>query len=321
MNNISFASKMMKSTKDQSPSFIGDQQRLQKKPSTPLPAKMQIKFDDADADLPATSSDPVGGCIGISLAEIINTFQNPTNSVSRSNSSSTNNGCGTPRSVVKGFRQKLLCRRIKLLNCSGGAQYSNKNSAPLDQSENMSCLSEDTTFDGEKSLLQRAASWNTLETEPNNSHDENNDHKISTKNEMKCKSTLSSPTKRVQFQYPPITSVRLRPRTQSCEIKKLFFDAEELEQIEDDRLETNAIDDVETLMVGEEWNAIPTCTSSTVTPSLDDNEIGVTSHFIGDHVVLKSPRTPSNSENVYGLNGSKRVVKGVQIMLREKSTC
>ncbi len=309
----------------QNPPPQGDSHRFGKRPSTPHPAKKLFKFDNSDSDVPANSSDPVGGCIGISLAEIIKVFQNPTNSESRSNSS-TNVECDTPRSFAKGFRQKLLCKRIKSLNCSGGSQSPNRSSALLDQSEIISWLSEDTTFDGEKSLLQRAVSWNTLETEPNLSHNDSCDCKtneISTDMESNCKLLSSSPTKRVQFQYPPITSVRLRPRTESYEIKKLFFDAEELEQIEDDRLETNAVDDVETLMVGEEWNVVPTCTSSTVTPSLDDVEIemGATSLLIGDHVVLKSPRTPSNGDSVQGQNGTRRVVKGVQIMLREKSTC
>ncbi|KAL3805553.1 LOW QUALITY PROTEIN: hypothetical protein ACHAW5_004782 [Stephanodiscus triporus] len=108
----------------------------------------------------------------------------------------------------------------------------------------------------EKSLIARAASWATQETEIGASSLQENH--------------------RVQFHYPPITSVRLRPRTESDEIDQLFFAPEELDEIEDDRLDAMATDDVETLAVGH----IHGSTSSSVVSSFDFDDQDSASAFM-----------------------------------------
>ena len=174
-------------------------------------------------------------------------------------------------------------------------------------------------FERDKSLMARAASWGTMETE-------NADSQSSTKENH------------VQFHYPPITSVRLRPRTESDEINQLFFAAEELDEIEDDRLCTRATDDVETLAVGDVQDS--TCTSSNAsTFDFDENESDsprcgrMTAGSGYSNVMLdqdikhgRSPRTAPSSprkkeRRESSSSGSgKRLIRGVQIMLREKST-
>ena len=174
-------------------------------------------------------------------------------------------------------------------------------------------------FERDKSLMARAASWGTMETE-------NADSQSSTKENH------------VQFHYPPITSVRLRPRTESYEINQLFFAAEELDEIEDDRLCTRATDDVETLAVGDVQDS--TCTSSNAsTFDFDENESDsprcgrMTAGSGYSNVMLdqdikhgRSPRTAPSSprkkeRRESSSSGSgKRLIRGVQIMLREKST-
>ena len=174
-------------------------------------------------------------------------------------------------------------------------------------------------FERDKSLMARAASWGTMETENFNS-------------------SSSTKENHVQFHYPPITSVRLRPRTESDEINQLFFAPEELDEIEDDRLCTRATDDVETLAVGDVQDS--TCTSSNAsTFDFDENESDsprcgrMTAGSGYSNVMLDqdkkhghSPRTAPSSprkkeRRESSSSGSgKRLIRGVQIMLREKST-
>ena len=161
----------------------------------------------------------------------------------------------------------------------------------------------------EKSLMARAASWATQETEIGESSSKE-DH-------------------RVQFHYPPITSVRLRPRTESDEINQLFFAPEELDEIEDDRFDARATDDVETLAVG---HTTLGSTSSSVVSSFDFDDQDSASTFMmegsgysnvmmdaGSPRQARSPRqTLSSKKNARSSRG-KRLIHGVQIMIREKS--
>lgn len=163
-------------------------------------------------------------------------------------------------------------------------------------------------FERDKSLMARVASWGTVETE-------NSDLQSSTKENH------------VQFHYPPITSVRLRPRTESNEINRLFFAPEELDEIEADRLCTRATDDVETLAVGD----VPDCTPSNAsTFDFDENESELPrcgcitarsghSNVMLDQNKTHSPRKKERRERSSS-GGGKRLIRGVQIMLREKST-
>jgi hypothetical protein len=53
----------------------------------------------------------------------------------------------------------------------------------------------------------------------------------------------------VHFDYPPISSVKECPRADPDDLPNLFFTEEELEQIEDDRYDTKTADDVEIVAV------------------------------------------------------------------------
>lgn len=154
----------------------------------------------------------------------------------------------------------------------------------------------------------------------------------------------SATPKKVHFQYPPITSLRLRPRTQEEEIGKLFFVEDELDQIEDDRIGTEATDDVETLVVEghnpDDWQMLPpACTSSsTISASMDEGDYNsprnasrlaspmsirgdASNKFLTGARPRASPPNAKASSSAANRNpkSSKRIVQGVQILLREKS--
>ena len=186
----------------------------------------------------------------------------------------------------------------------------------------------------ERSLIERAASWRTQETSC-----DDEDASSSSRDGPGGGRRRGRRDPAVRFHYPPITSVRLRPRTASGDVPRLFFAPEELDEIEDDRDDTRAADDVETLAVlaaapppgagGRAWGgwtAAPglsaTCSSSDV--EIQDSRSGMLLARDGAcHVPCEgaaSPRQPRAREEGDGGGGNRRYVRGVQIMLREKST-
>lgn len=115
-------------------------------------------------------------------------------------------------------------------------------------------------------LMQRATSYNTNGTEPTvDSSKQNNTNQV-----------------KVQFHHPLITSVRLRPKTRSKDVEKLYFAPEELDEIEYDRDETRYADDIETMAV--------------------------------------DSRSYDEHGSIGRGTGEERKHRGVQILLREKST-
>jgi len=243
--------------------------------------------------------------MGISLATVMNTFRG---------SSLTTSLPTSPLSVHEDDDVDMFYRfhRFrdavqKTLTCAANKTHrSNTSNSPYIDDRHVSFECE--TFDEGRSLTQRAASWGTQETEYDSSL---NVGKSSESNQQ------------VQFHYPPITSLRLRPRTESEDIKELFFAPEELDEIEDDRSDTRAADDIETLAVGEayDWSAVPTCTSSIVTASdYDDQESRSGLMLAGNgasNVMFDQALSPRKRDSRVG---ERRFVRGVQIMLREKST-
>jgi hypothetical protein len=107
----------------------------------------------------------------------------------------------------------------------------------------------------------------------------------------KSKASSSSRRKVVKFEYPPISSMKVIPRPDPRDLKHLFFTERELDQIEDDRYSTMSTDDVEIVAV-----------------SSKADEIGASSSF--------SRRSHHNAEQ----DDKQRLVRGVQIFLRERST-
>mmetsp|Transcript_26590 Transcript_26590/g.45392 ORF Transcript_26590/g.45392 Transcript_26590/m.45392 type:complete len:314 (+) Transcript_26590:129-1070(+) len=237
---------------------------------------------------------PNESCIGISLATVMSTFLGPSACKSPAPTTPLSTRFSRFRNT---FQKTLSCADSKSSRSNRPNTPNSVNSACID--DRMVSNDRHVSFEGferERSLMQRATSWSTQES----GHD----------------SPSSEQKGNVQFHYPPITSVRLRPRTASSDIKQLFFAPEELDEIEDDRSATRAADDIETLAVGaENWNTVPTC-SSILTASYDDQS-GLLVAGEGENNVMfdrvGSPRT-NNSSN------DRRFVRGVQIMLREKST-
>jgi hypothetical protein len=161
----------------------------------------------------------------------------------------------------------------------------------------------------------------------------------------------------VHFDYPPISSVKECPRANPDDLPNLFFTEEELEQIEDDRYDTKTADDVEIVAVSSlnsqedsfsdmretdkhDWEAkSPTrgrmrqentspakspsgnsFSNNTSTPKMRGKQRSASPHPVKRHSNSQlnsgsppNPLPPNASE-------SPRLIKGVQIFLRERST-
>lgn len=272
-----------------------------------------FNFVPADTEHQGDNISP-GGCMGISLATVMNTFRGPpsTNSVPTS-PLSVHDEDGTMFYRFRRFRsavQKTLTHTYaSTRSCQLNAV---SNSSYIDDRHVSFEFEDGDSFERDRSLMERAASWGTRESgalSPSS-------HKRS-----------SESNQQVHFHYPPITSVRLRPRTESYEIKQLFFAPEELDEIEDDRSDTRAADDVETLAVGaNDWGAVPTSTSSSsiVTASdYDDQESRSASMLGGEgtsNIMFNHSLEATSPKKKESSAGGTRYVRGVQILLREKST-
>jgi hypothetical protein len=221
-------------------------------------------------------------CIGISLHTVISTLRGENDDVQVSARNKVQQReRGFFPSIKAIFRQTLL---------------------PLNWSDYRTPRTprEDTLEDYD--LINRLPSWKTLETP--------------SVYRTRQGATPKRSSKQVQFQYPPITSIHLRPRTESDEIDRLYFAPDELDQIEDDRSDTKAADDIETLCVianpSEDMESVPGVTESLDSPS-DELDSSVFS-FISGRKKSSSPGS-SSTEN----KKKTRIVRGVQILLREKS--
>ena len=249
-----------------------------------------LDFTNVDTDYQAP-----GGCMGISMEHVMNTIRSGAASLPSSLPTS-------PLSIANDDDNSISCRFHKFrsavqkkLNCTTKRQGCDSNGVD-ERILSFDNLSLETR---EKSLMQRVASYVTQETEA-------------------IGVSSSSDSNHVQFHYPPITSLRLRPRTRSDEIDQLFFAPEELDEIEDDRSDTKAADDIETLAVSEvdDLNgailSVPASMSSVLSESHDDiDSVDNNGQAMG---VASQSRTKTSGNN------ERRFIRGVQIMLREKST-
>ena len=263
-----------------------------RRPSTPHPnpnpSAKDHDFDNDDIDGQSELNDESthhDSCIGISLHTVMSTLKGEKE---ESMPDSDNRRGFFPS--IKAMVQKTLSP----VNWSGSRKVPR---AP-----------EDDTFD-DYGLINRLPSWKTLESPSYHSRSQMHGN-------PKKPSTSS---KQVQFQYPPITSIRLRPRTESDEIDRLYYAPEELDQIEDDRSDTKAADDIETLCVigstSDDMDSVPGVVESMSSPatSLDSNGFS----FISRR--SKSTSISPSSDGSGGRKKKKGIVRGVQILLREKS--
>jgi hypothetical protein len=116
-----------------------------------------------------------------------------------------------------------------------------------------------TSLDEEDLRVRRLTSWGTIGTIdtsyseatliPHQLDDDGNtiDPKILEK--MMSEKRQSQRKRTVKFDYPPISSLRECPRHDPNDLPRLFFTEEELDQIEDDRENTEVADDIEVVAV------------------------------------------------------------------------
>lgn len=157
--------------------------------------------------------------------------------------------------------------------------------------------------------------------------------------------------KLVKFDYPPIKSLRQCPRPDPEDLPNLFFTEHELDQIEDDRYSTMSTDDIEIVAVsskGEETQPAKSKLNNYKSPKAKQ---GVQTTFDDSPPMEHSPCNPRDQpetgwKQTRGRNStpyrrrrdeddeeadfpthqskspsnSGRLVKGVQIYLRERST-
>ena len=208
------------------------------------------KSNDCHDYRSATSSSS-SGCIGISMAAVLNAIG------SSPSSPGGEDGFKSPLHRLKSVVQKTL-------NSPCRGQHRHK---VYDTYMSFDDYDDDRELVHDKDdIMQRATSYNTNGTEPTVDSSKQNDT-----NQVK-----------VQFHHPLITSVRLRPKTRSEDVEKLYFAPEELDEIEYDRDETRYTDDIETMAV--------------------------------------ENRSYDEQGSVGRDRGEERKHRGVQILLREKST-
>jgi len=212
------------------------------------------KSNDECHDYRSAASSSSSGCIGISMEAVLNAIGSSPSSPGGEGGDSSKSPLHRLKSVVQ-----------KTLNSPCRGQHRHKV---------YDTHSYDYDYDDERELvydkddlMQRATSYNTNGTEPtvDSSTKQNDTHQM-----------------KVQFHHPLITSVRLRPKTRSEDVEKLYFAPEELDEIEFDRDETRHTDDIETMAVGS--------------------------------------RSYDEQGSVGRDRGGMRKHRGVQILLREKST-
>ncbi|CAJ1970005.1 unnamed protein product [Cylindrotheca closterium] len=112
-----------------------------------------------------------------------------------------------------------------------------KPSTSMDDGETM--VTYDTTEEEHHGkMIQRLASWNTLETSCRTGMDID---------EQPPSETGAKRT--VKFDYPPVQSMSEIPRVNTKDIPKLFFSEEELTQLRRDRFSTMRAEDVEVVAI------------------------------------------------------------------------
>ncbi len=114
--------------------------------------------------------------------------------------------------------------------------------------------------DGVRTLFKHDT--NTLRQHPNES---------TTKESQKSPSPKKK-TRSVKFQYPVITSTHHRPMTEDDDIENLFFTEEEMDELEDDRYNTQFADHVEVLAEGQSWDTPVFQLSTSSNLSIEEDE-------------------------------------------------
>jgi hypothetical protein len=212
----------------------------------------------------------------------------------------------------------------------------------LFQNDSDTILSMDTAAEDEMMQLQRLTSWGThathetLDTSMSASFAETND---GTKNgapmmdddgKVIPQALIESAQKRrekrrrkrvVRFDYPPVSKLRECPRHNLEDLPDLFFTEEELNEIEADRSSTVSADDVEIVAVASRRSGDSSDQHSKYpsSPAILRKPRSTSPHPArpakGSYPKSSSSSTASSTKS-----GDQRLIKGVQIYLRERST-
>jgi hypothetical protein len=213
-------------------------------------------------------------------------------------------------------------------------------------------LSMDTAQEDEMMQLQRLSSWGTNGTNNSNSSDSvlslathETQKQVDDDGHLIPQVLLATAQKRrqarrrkrvVRFDYPPISSLRECPRPDPNDLPDLFFTEEELDEIEADRTSTITADDIEIVAVGSTRSTASSdydydCHNAT---SPNRNTVDGVNKFGSSSATTKLQRKPRSSSphparpakgSWDGSASTKskadpRLIKGVQIYLRERST-
>ena len=228
----------------------------------------------------------------------------------------------------------------------------------LNHPDSETVFSMDTTIDDEMNQLHRLASWGTNATTDTFDTETyigergaitDDDGRLipaallETANKRREKRTR---TRVVRFDYPPISSLRECPRHDPDNLSDLFFTEEELDEIEADRSSAHFVDDIEIVAVASarssESEALSVGQSPRQSRSADSieskkgNQGSPSALSRKPRSALPHPRRPAKGswvESSSSFQGgsssgnpssssreSTRLIKGVQIYLRERST-
>lgn len=148
----------------------------------------------------------------------------------------------------------------------------------------------------------------------------------------------------VKFDYPPVSSMKECPRVDDEDMSKVFFAEGELEQFEEDRISTNVADDIEIVAVAssasdtdmplpQEPETPQEKTTSNYVPTPRRRTAAHEANSAFDHAkrtkgksmnrrhhAANSDSTDQKSKNDGSYRKEKRLIKSVQIYLRERSS-
>jgi hypothetical protein len=185
------------------------------------------------------------------------------------NNSSSPCGAAGPLTMWKSFTRSVVEVMGKMEKMADSAV---DGAASMQRNDSEDDYTRYTSFDefDEAGQIRRLGSWNTLET-TTTAHsmatditsmsklgqvvydDDGNqipEALVDLTRKKRIQQNKKKKKKRVvKFDYPPIKSLKECPRHDPEDLPKLFFTEEELNQIEDDRLNTNVADDVEVVCV------------------------------------------------------------------------
>lgn len=188
---------------------------------------------------------------------------------------------------------------------------------PLVSKRSLASNEDDTTVDtiqAEKNQIRRLGSWNTINTSESYSTGDHQRGTYTDDENRKQAPNESQPKRKVKFEYPPVNSLRTYPRPDPESLPNLYFTEEELDQIEGDREAMKSTDDIEIIAVTTKKSSTSLGQSDTSNGNQDKK------HFSKGRWNQDDNEEKKDEDSTTSKKKDKRLVKGVQIFLRERST-